>query len=264
MSSGFYGKGQAGGGFASTVALPSEVSKETKARYTEPSTVLLMRDPIDNKMNGVIFVFSINPQSLKYERQALVNVQQGRGGYTVSQNGVTAPRWTLQGHFGWRLKIVAIPSFVAKGLLGKIIAGGNLVHRVPRLENNINDIRFSLGDGQFKNTFGQLTTGQDGTVTFNGKQTMDGQQAWYALHDLILYYFEINAQRVKEGKPPYELVWYDSLHAMKWVVVPTRLPTLERTVSTQGMMPYTLELVGVYDDARAKNKGWKLLNAWGN
>lgn len=238
------------------------VSRETALRHVNPTSVLLMRDPIDKKHNGVLLVFQLNPQQFKFEQKALVSVQQGRGGYVVSQNGLTAPRWTISGHFGWRLRTVAIPSYVAQGIIGKIIKGGNLVHRVPRLDNNISDIRLDIGTGDFKTAFGQWLVGPSGSLTWNGKQTMDGQQAWYALRDLITYYFEANLERVKEGKPPYELVWYDSLHSLKWVVVPTGVPTLERSVGTQGMMPYTLEFIGVYDDTRRNDRGWKLLDAF--
>lgn len=238
------------------------VSRETALRHEDPTSVLLMRDPLDGKHNGVLFVFSLNPQHLKYEHRAHVAVQEGRGGYVVNQNGLGAPKWTIQGHFGWKMRQVLIPEYVAQGVLGKFIAGGNIIHRVPRLDNDIRDIKFSLGSGNFLNPIGQWLVGDKGTITGKGEYWMDGQQAWFALRDLITYYFEVNMQRVADGKPPYELVWYDSLHSLKWVVVPSGPPTLERSVGTQGTMPYTLEFVGVYNDARRRDRGWKLLDAW--
>ena len=51
---------------------------------------------------------------------------------------------------------------------------------------------------------------------------------------------------------PYEMVYLDTLHNFRWVVVPKEHPSLTRTYQTQGLHPYDLTLLGVYDDSRAR------------
>lgn len=81
-------------------------------------------------------------------------------------------------------------------------------------------------------------------------QTLDGQQAWLRLAAFIRGYFEQNQGRIREGKKPLEILWYDQLHEVRHVVVPKGIPTLDHGFDRQGVMPYTLELISQYSDQR--------------
>lgn len=208
------------------------VSETTEARYNNPSMMLTARVAGDRQPTGACFIFTLNPESFGYSQGARTSVQDTRGGWIVNESGMGAPHFRLSGTFGWRLRSIPVAQFqtLAPGAVGYF----------PRLGQNVAD----------ENIYNQI-----GPTTQTGKGVsfvLDGVQAWTALRDFILWYSENNEQRVRAGQRPLEMVFYDTLHSLRWVVAPTAAPTLDHTVSKQGVTPYTLELIGVYDDARPK------------
>jgi hypothetical protein len=226
------------------------VSEETQHAYENPSFCLFLREPGKRAASGSIFVFTIPPQSFEWKRAAKVSAVQTRGSYVVSQSGSEHPEMTLRGHFGWRLRTVALtPGIVLPGFI-----------TTRRYDQHLSDlwphIPFNAESGT-ESTIEQLFTGD---LKMRGAgQTLDGFQSWNALRDLILYYFEQNQIRIGSGRKPLEMIYLDTLHQLRWCVVPKAHPSLSRTVQTQGTMPYELTLIGVYDDGRPRvTKGSQL------
>ena len=219
------------------------VSPETSYANTEPSVLLFLRKRGSRSTSGAMFLFTLPPQSLTVERGGGPSVTPTRHGYVVSEGPLLNPTFILQGHFGWRLRTVISPREVVNLSLKSNVSYDQVT----------SDLRFNL---PFLNERGpesvveKFVEGKLGIRNFiRLEQTLDGRQSYFALRDIIVYYVEENQRQMAKGKAPYEMVLIDTLHSHRWVVSPKH-PTLKRTVETQGTHPYTLELIGVYDDAR--------------
>ncbi|TDE85571.1 hypothetical protein [Deinococcus sp. S9] len=221
------------------------VSKATQRAYQNPTFVLFVRKKGSRQTSGAMFVFTIPPQSLTVERPTNVTVTNTRHGYVVGENGLSAPTFVLQGHFGWQLRSVAAPP--------QIISAA--IKYNPHYDQQLGDVWIKYPTNGETGAEGLIEKFLEGKLSKNNvarfQETLDGREAYFALRDLCVYYLEENQKLMAKGKTPYELVFLDTLHDHRWVVVPKH-PTLRRTADTQGTHPYTLELVGVYDDARPR------------
>jgi|GEM_PF-6650331 len=221
------------------------VSDETLRAVEDPSLVLFIRERGERFTRGTLFIFSMPPNALKVSRPAKVSVQETRHSYLVSEAGLSAPRIKLQGNFGWQLKRVDLP---------KYMVGWGLKSNA-KYDAHTQDIwipwPFSHERGA-EGTWEKILEGKVSALGF--QQILDGRQSWFALRDICQFYFEENQKRVAQGKAPLELVLVYPLHGIRWVVVPKELPDLNRTAERQGVWPYELELIGVYDDARPRLK----------
>lgn len=225
------------------------VSRATRQSYTDPSFALFTREKGKRWTSGALFVFSMPPQSMTVERDTAVAVTGARHGYVVAENGLRAPTFILQGHFGWQLRTVSAPQQILSPH----------IKSAPRYDQHLEDTWIRVPGTQETGPEGLLEKFMQRQLSFRGNltnyvQTLDGQEAYFALRDLIVYYHEENSRRVAKGEKPFEMVFLDTLHRHRWVVAP-RHPTLKRSVETQATHPYTLELVGVYDDARPRQTG---------
>lgn len=216
------------------VALPQPlVSRQTLRRFGLGDRAQLSRDgarhcvlsvrrqgfaaPIDT---GGFLVFKINPHAFDWEHPVRLGVQEGRYGVVLTEGGASAPRFTLEGNFGWVLKPVKTPAqFYEKSPSATRQPGGDPIPPAP---------------------------------------ARDGMQSWFALYGLVERYLDLNQRLAAEGKDLVELVWHDPLHGfddspgLRWVVTPAALPSLKRRAENQGVMPYRMELIGVYDDVARK------------
>lgn len=222
------------------------ISKATARRHEQPSFVLFARRRGERATSGAMFLFNLPPQSLTVERAANVAVTNTRHSYVVSENGLSAPTFLLQGHFGWQLRTVQAPPQIVSAAIK------SNAHQ----DQHTSDIYVRVPGTGEAGAEGLLEKFLEGKIKFSSsiarfEQTLDGQEAYLALRDLIVYYHEENQRRMAKGQSPYEMVFLDTLHDHRWVVAPKH-PTLRRTAETQGTHPYTLELVGVYDDARPR------------
>ena len=219
------------------------VSRETQVSNTNPSFCLFLREPGKRMASGSIFVFTIPPQSLEWKRGINTASTPTRHGYVITQGASQEPHITLRGHFGWQLRKVEI----ARGIfpIG--------LRTTRRYDQQLNDTWIPLPYLDGRNTQPFIEQLIKGTLTLRGDaQYLDGTQSWRALRDFFVYYQEENQKRISIGQNPLEMVYLDTLHNFRWVVVPKEHPSLTRTYQTQGLHPYDLTLMGVYDDSRAR------------
>lgn len=176
-------------------------------------------------------IFKMNYKSLDWTQGARVQVQQGMSGYVINENGLSEPHFIIQGNGGSVLKSGTPKDNREKGMKAEPQAIGT-------------------GSAERKYNIGGQT---DPTA-------MDGQQFWFRLQAVCQKYFETNQARKAKGKPAIEMVWFDPMHGrdgepgLRWVVVPMAMPTLKRTAETQAVMPFHLDLAGVYDDIKGRQK----------
>ncbi len=221
------------------------VSAETEKRMKDPSVTLFLREQGKRLTNGAIFVFSVPTQGFEVSRGNRVAVTQSRHGYTVGEGGLEHPTFKLEGHFGWQLRTTTLPNDVLP--IG--------VKRTVKYDTQTADITFRLPGVGESGAESWVEAALQGRLTLLGlKQTLDGRGAWKALSDLCVYYVTENQKRVSRGDTPLEMVLLYPLEGLRWVVVPKDLPTLRRRWEEQGKWPYTLSLIGVYDDARPRAK----------
>ena len=216
----------------------------------ESTCALFIRKAGARATSGAMFLFSFPPQSMVHERSTNTSVTQTRGGYIVSENGLGSPTFTLQGHFGWKLRKVKLPDQIKVSIAPKSNA---------KQDQNLNNYWIPLPWVTSPNAdqlFEKVIEGQNVSI-IGFEQQLDGRQAFYALRDLIVFYLEENQNRLASGKAQLEMVWLDPLHNFRWVVSP-KYPTLRRATEAQGTYPYTLELIGVYDDSRKRGR----TNVW--
>ena len=221
------------------------VSAETRARFENPTMMLSTRSMGERVPTGAVFLFSVNPTNFTYTQSARTSVQDTRGGYVVTESGMGAPHFKLSGNFGWRTRKINLADFTH--------AGAGSARYLPRLGQQYQDYGEGMNDttrGGFVDPTPGMAERSNTQVSSAGSFELDGQQAWHALRDYILWYSENNEQRVREGKRPMEMLLHDTLHRLRWVVAPLGAPSLEHTADAQGVTPYQLELVGVYDDTR--------------
>lgn len=211
----------------------NHVSLDTRARFDSPVTMLAARAAGSRLYTGACFLFSVNPQTFNYSQSARSSVQDTTGGWLVNESGMGAPRFKLAGNFGWRTRKIELPRYtaLAKGAVGYL----------PRLNQDLRQEAVRQED------YSQIKPA--GTP---GSFELDGFQAWQALRDFITWYSESNVKLVREGQLPLEMVLFDTLHTLRWVVSPVAAPSLEHTADHQGVTPYVLELIGVYDDTRPR------------
>lgn len=222
------------------------VSPATRRAYTEPSFVLFLRYKRKRFTSGQLFIFTIPPQSLSVRRDTRTNVQNTRHGYVVQENGLGAPTFLLEGHFGWQTKVVHLPPQMK----------GYAIKSNVHYDQHTSDVWIPLPFTKENGAEGNLEKVLEGKpVSMLGfTQTLDGREAFFALRDLIVYYHETNQKRMSQGKEPLEMVYLDTLHDFRWVVSPEH-PTLIREARLNGLHQYSLALTGVYDDARPRQRG---------
>jgi len=222
------------------------VSRETLNIFKkQPTVTLFLREQGKQITNGAVFVFSMPPQGFTYDRDLLSAVMQTRHGYSIGEGGLTPPTFQFTGHFGWRLRRATLPA-------GLFPIGPK---RVVKYDNQLGDFKLrvpkvGLGEDGPESWVESLMQGRLSLLGI--KQVLDGREAWQALNDLIEYYAEENATRVSKGKAPLEMVLHCPLEELRWVVVPRGGPSTNRTWQEQGKWPYTLKLIGKYDDSRPR------------
>lgn len=224
------------------------VSNETHRLMTSSRDVtLFVREEGDRLTNGAIFVFSLPPQGFELQQGNRVAVTYARHGYSVSSGGEEAPLFKFDGHFGWRLRTTKLPrELIPVGLKRNVRYDqqtGDFMVRLPSL---------GLGEDGAEGWIESALQGRLSVIGLN--QRLDGREAFRALNDLCHYYVEENRKRLGQGKRPLELVLHYPLEGLRWVVEPKDMPSLRRRWEEQGKWPYSLVLIGVYDDARPRAK----------
>jgi hypothetical protein len=176
-------------------------------------------------------IFKMNYKSLDWTQGARVQVQQGMNGYVINENGLSEPHFIIQGNGG------------------SVLKSGN---SAKQFEKGMVAIDQSFGTGSKERKY-NIGGQKDPTA-------MDGQQFWFRLRAVCELYFNTNQARKASGKRAVEMVWFDPMHGrdgepgLRWVVVPMAMPTLKRTAETQAVMPFHLDLAGVYDDIKGRQK----------
>lgn len=235
------------------------VSAETRARFDRPTLMLTTRATGTRTPTGAVFLFSVNPNSFEYQQSARTNVQDTTGGYVVNESGMGAPTFKLAGNFGWRTRKVTLSDYSS--------AAPGSVRYIPRLGQQYRDQGESMNNAMrvgFVTPTPAMASRSNTQANVAGVFELDGNQAWYALRDYVLWYSENNEVRVREGKRPLELVMHDALHRLRWVVAPKNAPDLKHVANRQGVMDYQIEFTGVYDDTRPLGKiGGGLPDLWG-
>ncbi len=224
------------------------ISRATEKLYADPANptvTLFLREQGERLTNGAIFVFQLPPQGFEYQRGNRVAITQTRHGYTVGEGGLEHPTFKLEGHFGWRLRTATLPK--------DLIPVG--IKRTVKYDTQTGDIMLQLPTLGEKGAESWVEAALQGRLTVLGlKQTLDGREAWKALKDLCVFYVLENQKRIEKGDTPMEMVLHYPLEGLRWVVVPKDLPTLRRRWEEQGKWPYSLSLIGVYDDGRPQPK----------
>lgn len=222
------------------------VSEETARKHAKPNVMALFtRNQGQRFTSGNLFLFQFPPQQFKQTQAANVGVTQTRHGYVVQQGAMRNPVFEYQGHNGWSLKTVKLPDeLVGYGLKSN-----------AEYDKHLADVYLPLPYGRERGQESTVEKIFQGDVSLiNFQQTLDGRQAWHRLADIVLYHSEENQIRMATGRLPLELVLLDVLHDIRWVVMPEGMPDLERTRDMNGVWPYRLRLIGVYDDARPRVK----------
>lgn len=237
----------------STASGKLTVSEETAIKHAGPNVmVLFTREQGQRFTSGNLFLFQFPPQQFKQTQAANVGVTQTRHGYVVQQGAMKNPVFEYQGHNGWSLRTVSLPpQLVHYGLKSN-----------AEYDRHLSDVWLPLPFGGERGQESTLEKLIQGDVSlFNFQQTLDGRQAWHRMADIVLFHSEENQKRMATGRAPLELVLLDVLHDIRWVVMPEAMPELERTRDQNGVWPYRLRLIGVYDDSRPRvKKGDSLWN----
>lgn len=224
---------------------PRYVDNETFNAYQSPTMTLFLREQGERFTSGTVFLFQFPPQSVRVERKAKVGVTETRHGYVVYESGLSAPRFKIDGHFGWQLR---------EAKLSKELVPWGLKSNAS-IDQHMEDIWIPLPFGQERGQAGTLEKALRGEVSVLGfTQTLDGARALQRLQDFVTVYFEENTRRLSKNEKLLEMVWVDTLHHLRWVVAPQEVPSMLHSTQAQGVRTYGLELIGVYDDARPRPK----------